>query len=161
MNSNNNYDINFAKGLVQNYGQNQWKYINQVFAPENILDARCAWFSISDLQNFLNQIQQPNPKGTPPATGVRIYFGAYGNTVPNPDNPDYNQLHTLLIIPTTPTADGLNTDFDATTGSSDFANMSSVSALNHGSLIPPPYNIVGINNMYQQGDLFMAYADNH
>src|ERR1035437_1745434 len=97
-----NIDINYAKGLVQNYGQNQWQIINVInkaFGP-GIKDSRSVWISLDDLQNFIQQIQQPNPAGVGPATGVRIYFGTYSATCPSPIQPDVNGLHTLLMIPT-------------------------------------------------------------
>ncbi len=155
------YDTAYAKGLVKNYKNNQWQIINANFAQYNIKDSRCVWLSIDDIQNFLTQIQQPNPAGTV-ATGVRIYFGAYSGEYPNPDNANYNHLHTLLMLPTHHNAtDGKDYDFDAFTGTSDFANLSTVSALNRGHLIPPPFNVAGTDNMYQQGNLFMDYADNY
>lgn len=155
------YDTAYAKGLVKNYKNNQWQIIDANFSQYNIKDSRCVWLSIDDIQNFLTQIQQPNPQGTV-ATGVRIYFGAYSGEYPNPDYTNYDHLHTLVMIPTHYNAtDGKNYDFDAFTGTSDFANLGTISALNHGHLIPPPSNISGTDNMYQQGNLFMDYADNY
>ena len=152
-------DINYARGLVTNYAQNQWEFINQAFGT-GIRDARCVWLSLDDLKAYIQQVEQPNPLGVV-TTGVRIYFGAYSQAYPAPGQEDYDCLHTLLMIPTFTGNDGLNYDFDATTGSSDFQNMNTVSAMNHGTLTPPPFTEVGPNNMYRQGDLFMAYADNY
>ena len=156
-----NLDINYAKGLVKNYAQNQWQIINQSM-PQGTIDSRCGWLSLVDLQNFIAEIQQQNPEGVGPATGIRIYFGTHSAQCPNPNQPNTDGLHTLLLIPTfTDPVTGLDTDFDAATGSTDFSKLITVSALNHDHLIPPPYNTSGQNNMYQQGDLFMDFADNH
>lgn len=152
-------DTSYAKGLVENYANNQWQFINAQFAQDGIKDSRCVWLSLTDIQNFLAEIQQQNPEGKA-TNGVRIYFGAYSAAAPSPVSADYNRLHALVMIPTYRGNDGKNYDYDAATGTSDFANLTTVSALNHGSLFPPPFNIAGPNNMYDQGNLFMKYADN-
>lgn len=152
------YDTSYAKTLVKNYANNQWQYINAAFSQYGIKDSRCVWLSLESLQGFINAIQTSNPLGTVP-NGVRIYFGAYSSEAPNPDNP-YNHLHTVVLLPTHSSTDGKNYDYDAITGSSDFANLTSVAALNRGGLIPPPDNVSGANNMYNQGDIFMDFADN-
>ncbi len=150
-------NTSYAKGLVKNYADNQWTIINQVFGPDyDIKDSRSVWLSLDTLKAFIDQIQQSNPTSKT-TSGIRIYFGAYSAAQPNPDN-DYDHLHTLLLMPTyLDGITGLNTDYDATTGSSDFANLSTIAVMNHGSLIPPPFD----NTMYHQGDVFMDYADNH
>ncbi len=152
-------DTLYAKNLVQNYKNNQWAIINNNFTPNyNIVDARCVWFSIADLQAFIDAIQQRNEAGIT-ATGVRIYFGAYSTDAPGAQS-DYNHLHTLMMIATHTGTDGKNYDFDAATGSSDFSSLQTITALNHGHSIPPPFSVSGPDNMYQQGNLFMDYADN-
>ncbi|MCD6011513.1 MAG: hypothetical protein K0Q79_1375 [Flavipsychrobacter sp.] len=152
-------NTSYAKGLVSNYKNNQWAIINSNFLPNyDIRDSRCVWFSIDELQGFLDSIKQPNAQEVN-ATGVRIYFGAYSTDTPGAQA-NYNHLHTLLMIATHSAADGKNYDFDAATGRSDFANLQMITALNQGHLVPPPFNVDGPSNMYQQGNLFMDYADN-
>lgn len=154
-----NYGMNtsYAKGLVKNYADNQWQIINQVFIQDEIRDARCVWLTLADLKAFISEIEKPNPESKI-TNGIRIYFGAYSTQQPHPVHYDYDRLHTLLMIPTfLDNTTGMNTDYDAATGSSDFSTLATITALNHGNLTPPPFN----SSMYQQGDLFMDYADNH
>lgn len=153
-----NMDINYAKGLVKNYANNQWQFINQVFAKDDIKDARCVWLNLAELKAFIAQIENAPAAGPGPATGIRVYFGAYSQVQPHPQQ-NYDRLHTLLMLPTVVTNDGKNTDYDAATGSFDFSTVESITALNHGTLTPPPYTVAGNSNMYNQGNTFMAYAD--
>lgn len=154
------YDTSYVKALVKNYADNQWQFINAVFAKDDIKDARSVWLDLNALQGFINAIQTPNPAGTTP-NGVRIYFGAFSTDDPHPDTTDYNRLHTVIMLPTHSAADGKNYDYDAITGSSNFANLTNIAVLERGALNPPPYSTSGPNNMYTQGDLFMDYADNY
>ncbi len=152
-------NTSYAKKLVQNYANNQWQIINADFTPNyDIKDSRSVWISLDDLKAFVQEIQTTNARGLT-TTGVRIYFGAYSQDCPSPVSTDYDHLHALLMISTYTGADGKNYDYDAPTGSSDFAQLSTVSAMNHGHLCPPPFTSTGVDNMYDQGTLFMKYAD--
>ena len=161
-----NINISFAKSLVSCYGQNHWQLVNNTFGMlisnplyPNVKDTRCVWFSIADLTAFLAEIQ---PETGTPATGVRIYFGEYSHdTLQDAPNTYIPGLATLLMIPTRTNALGKEEDFDVATGSSDFSALTTVTALNHGDCTPPPYRLTGVNNMYEQGNGFMRYADDH
>jgi hypothetical protein len=144
-------DINYAKGLALNYKNVQWQTINQGCMPVGKKDARSAWVSLSDLQSFIDQLKALNPN----TSGIRIYYGTHSAEFPNPIQPGTEGLHTLLMIPTIQSADGINHDFDAKTGSSDFSSLTTITAMNHDSLIPPPY----IGPYGPAGADFMDYVD--
>ena len=164
-------DTQFAAALIENYAENHWPTINNgcpslqqnPMAP-NVQDSRSVWFSLADLQNFINEFQQ---SGTPNTLGVRIYFGEYDRTTvsEDQDNVQYTGLHTLLMVPTLLGQDGYNHDFDPTTGSSDFSGAATICALNHGTLMPPPFLMKGNNsNQNNQQELnvgqdFMIFCD--
>lgn len=154
-------NTNYAKGLVQNYANNQWQIINANFEQRyGIKDSRSVWIGLEALKSFIQEVETTNQTDKT-TTGIRIYFGAYSQDVPSPISATYDHLHTLLMISTYTGADGKNYDYDATTGSSDFSQLAAVSAMNHGHLCPPPFNTSGQDNMYEQGTLFMAYADGY
>jgi len=157
-------DIPFAKALIENYAQNHWTTINnscpslqQNPSAPNVQDSRSVWFSLADLQNFISEFQQ---SGNQNQLGVRIYFGEYGPNIPvtEQDNPQYMGLHTLLMVPTLLGADGFNHDFDPATGNSDFTKSTDISALNHGTLAPPPFNANG-SQVANVGQDFMLFCD--
>jgi hypothetical protein len=75
-----------------------------------VADARCIWFSLDTLQNFLCNIKYySNKLGIGNSRlGVRIYYGMYNNSHGN-----YSGLHTLFMTPTFSNDIGsVNTDFD-------------------------------------------------
>jgi hypothetical protein len=144
-------DINYAKGVALNYKNDQWQYINAHF-PQGKTDARTAWFSIADLQNFINQLLVLNPN----TSGIRIYYGAHSAEFPNPNQPGTDGMHTVLLIPTILRNDNVNHDFDAATGSSDFSQLPAITAMEHADLIPPPCNAPEYSSV---GANFMDFVD--
>jgi hypothetical protein len=147
-------DLSFAKALVSNYRKNHWSMINggngRPACPSllqnpnfpTVQDSRSVWFSLDDLKDFIAEIESTTATGE---LGVRIYFGEYSTAMltTQPQNAQYAGLHTLLMVPTVEKADGFNHDFDPATGSSDFTTSVDMSALNHGTLIPPPFFLTG------------------
>jgi hypothetical protein len=165
-----NIDISFAKALVSNYGQYHWQLINNTLGKfianplyPNIKDSRSVWFSVATLRAFLDEIQ---PVAGTQATGVRIYFGEYcPDTLGQITDPLIDGLHTLIMIPTKlMVVDGLEHDIDIATGTTDFKTLpptATITALNHGTCVPPPYKMSGQGSMYEQGTGFMKYADDN
>ncbi len=155
-----------AQKLVNNYKNNHWKTLNTYCASlkqnnaPNAQDSRCVWFSLDDLQQFITQIAGQN------ADGIRIYFGEYSQDVINEMNNDdelagcipnvelYNGLATVVLIPTTD-IDGVSTDFNP--AAQDYSNPDDLSAFNHGSLVPPPFNVSG--SQLNAGLDFMVFCD--
>jgi hypothetical protein len=155
-------NVSFAKALIENYAQNHWTTLNNdcpsiLKNPEypNVQDSRSVWFSLADLQNFISEFQQ---SGSLSQLGVRIYFGEHKAELSPNQDAQYSGLHTLLMLPTLLGADGYNHDFDPATGSSDFSKSVTICALNHGSMIPPPFTINGSPEV-NVGDDFMLFCD--
>lgn len=170
--------INYFKALISNYRNNHWQTINtNLNNRSGAVDSRSVWFNLNQLKGFIYEIEknvaancQGNHCGK--ELGIRIYFGEYDNTT----NPTYAGYHTLVMVPTmkNPNREKWNTpeeniDFDysilnkcqpACPDSSiqslmallpDFGNTS-MGAMNHGGLIPPPDRVC-------TGARFMDYVD--
>jgi len=157
-----------AKKLVNNYTQNHWAIINSSPNFTNIQDSRSVWFDIGYLQKFISQL--------PPETdGIRIYFGEYSDDVIHeilqdqnlaqaiPNISQYSGLHTLVMIPTMPDADGVSYDFNMTDEdyNPDFSNPHALIAENHGTLQPPPFTSSAASAALEAitGQEFLAYCD--
>ena len=177
-------DISTAKKLINNYKQNHWTVINgscpSLHANPNfphVQDSRSVWFSIDDLQDFIDRATDGG------ADGVRFYFGEYSQDIIDaelqkgignvmPDFHNYTGLHTLVLIPTALDNAGISRDFnmqslanikaaDGTTVPhfpSAFSNQD-MAAENHGSLTPPPYYVGG--NAPNIGQDFMFFCDSN
>lgn len=160
-------DIATAQELISNYKQNHWTIINgccpslrQNPAYPNVEDSRSVWFSLDDLQNFINDINAAN------GNGIRFYFGEYSADIINayimqmqqnpPQNANGNAqaaianisqcvgLQTIVMIPTALNAStNLNCDFNIVTQDTTFDNPGDLAAENHGSMIPPPWPRTG------------------
>jgi hypothetical protein len=129
-------------------------------------DARSIWFDLETLKAFMYQVEYNAKKKKATIKneelGIRIYYAAYPNnskmralaasqTDPNFSyNPDYEKLHTLVMMPTIAAADGVNYDFnplDLTTfngfantprtGSTYNANSASYTTLSLGTSSAP------------------------
>jgi len=157
-------ETTFAAELIENYAQNHWTTINDACpslqqnpAYPNVQDSRSVWFSLADLQNFISEFQQSGNQNT---LGVRIYFGEYSADLVAKckGNAQYTGLHTLVMVPTILGQDGFNHDFDPATGSSDFTQSNTICALNHGTLAPPPFLVLGSPEV-NVGDDFMLFCD--
>jgi hypothetical protein len=171
-------DLSFAKKLLDNYRKNHWSMINggngrpacpsllQNPSFPNVQDSRSVWFSLDSLKAFISEIESA-PTTTTGQLGVRVYFGEYSadQLVSQPQNAQYAGLHTLLMVPTVASTDGHNHDFDPATGSSSFSGTTDLCALNHGTLIPPPFYLTGGTQgtaslpQVNMGQDFMIYCD--
>ena len=143
-------DLGTAAELIVNYKLNQWQAINNSCPSiqnlknagnPTLVDSRSVWFSATELQGFLDDIILAG------GNGIRFYYGAYTNDiVSDPQNAgagigQYNGLHTLVLIPTQAGAHGMPCDFNLDPDNA--ANLSGTSeypsAMNHGSMAPPPW----------------------
>ncbi|MEC4003703.1 hypothetical protein OX283_003475 [Flavobacterium sp. SUN052] len=116
------------KSMVTKYDNTQLDYIEN--APGSVVpeDAKAIWFDIETLKRFLYHVEfnvSKNPSlSRDKKLGIRIYYAAYPK---NADmrifaqsqtdstfsfNPDYENHHTLVMIPTITGADGENYDFN-------------------------------------------------
>jgi len=173
----NELDVNLIHNMVDNYKNRQLNYIKTSMLD----DAHSIWFDLETLKKFVYQLEYQAKKNETSATidklGVRIYYAAYPHKeimknykdidwfIGDDVRKDYQQLHTLVIIPTIRTKIG-DVDFNptdkstftgyglkenqvkygegstiATFGLSGGLQRSSANlrtgAQNHGTLIPP------------------------
>lgn len=138
--------IDFIQSIIAEYRDNQFKFSTENLGFE---DARSIWFDLPTLKNFIaeveNQAKLDNPELTDADLGVRMYFGAYPDNLPDGIVPEeYKKRHTLVMIPTKKenTEDGetYNQDFhsEGSSATARFAlSTQAVLALNHGTLSPP------------------------
>jgi hypothetical protein len=125
-------DVNHLKVVLENYREKIWDVINgtRMNQSTNSLifdntvsmgkaginysntDARCIWFSLETLKQFICTIEKNNAKLTNYATnlGIRFYYAVY-----EPDyNPDLGKAnrHTLFMVPTRSNGNEPAVDFD-------------------------------------------------
>ena len=140
---------------------------NTALLKSNSEDSRCIWFDITRLKEFIAIIENTTCgkkcDKNPVNYGIRMYYGRY----PNPQDKAFPQLnmlpqeyenhHTVFMVPTFDDGNGNHIDFDPRDGFSvekclptmmdgSHINAFGISvndnqALNHGDLIPPPYNV--------------------
>jgi hypothetical protein len=167
-----------VKSMVGTYGSNQLENIQN--APVNPVpeDAQSIWFDLETLKKFMYQIEY-NVNKYPAQSenkkiGVRIYYAAYpknalmrdfANHQTDPNfsyNPDYENKHTLVMIPTITGADGNNYDFNPLDVNSydGFASMSKKLNINY---ISDTYStlILGPGAVDEVDDVGNTSARNH
>ncbi|MBY0485627.1 MAG: hypothetical protein K2P85_00310 [Flavobacteriaceae bacterium] len=130
-----------VKSMVVKYDSVQLNNIQSATTNAVPRDARAIWFDLETLKKFMYHIEHNVSKNYTLSRnkkiGVRIYYAAYpknqkmkemASSQADPNfsyNPNYENLHTLVMIPTITGEDGINYDFnplDATTYSG-FVNM--------------------------------------
>ena len=172
-----------VKSMVTKYDGTQLRYIQTASNTIVREDAKAIWFDLETLKKFLYHIEHNVGKnyaeGHDKKLGVRIYYSAYPDASKMNDymsqqndttyqfDPAYENLHTLVMIPTITGENDQNYDFnplDKTTyngftgksarnpitspsyntlslgASSEVTNLNSpthTSARNHGTLFPP------------------------
>lgn len=169
--------IGLVSGMIEKYRQNQLRAIDEV-VPN---DANSIWFDLDTLKKFMYHIEkgvQTNSPNTAKKLGIRIYYAAYPeNTLwdqpgyealegflKDPITREYQNRHSLVMLPTILNKDGLDSDFNpfdpktyngyndnteikmyyskkkismmALTSTLN-ANNSRIMARNHGTLSPP------------------------
>jgi hypothetical protein len=192
----------FAHDIVQNYRLHHWHAANAVMAGFSVpgrADSRAIWFGLDRLKRFIYEIESRTgqnhnafyPNGYP-QLGIRIYFAEYPDsslwslqsselhakgylTTDLPYTSDFANTHTLILVPTYQ-KDGMDIDFDASTGGgftctrgdSATALILAPTIMNHGDENPPPWkcsvNPVGPVppdqlNSWSHGCTFMGFAD--
>jgi hypothetical protein len=154
------------KALISNYRNHHWAQINQHHfnGNPNKVDSRSVWFDLNTLKNFILNIEKSVADSCggdhcSKQLGIRIYFAEYGGAA-TPILPEYDSLHTLVMVPTmrmtTQVTGDANVDFDYahmqgcnplpidSTWPEFTALMPTIpmrGAMNHGTLIPPPYQV--------------------
>ncbi len=168
-----------ALAMVKNYTDNHLQVINDSLSLAQLRtsvhgtlspsDSRSVWFSLDDLNAFIQQIQDGVKSTCTGATGdlgIRIYFAQYpeaGNPLWNDPNVQselsnqskYAGMETVILVPTYNDANGNDVDFDPNISDGQ-GNPSSlgdiysgpsaslpnkIGVMNHGNLMPPPFVI--------------------
>jgi hypothetical protein len=119
--------IGHFKNVIQNYRTNIWDVVNtnshfntptsglngiNLKAVYKSTDARCIWFSLESIKQFICTIEKNNAKLQEPAEnlGVRFYYAVYENNA-SVDIEKRNR-HTLFMVPTFRDNSGAEIDFD-------------------------------------------------
>jgi hypothetical protein len=115
-----------VKSMVDKYSATQLNNIQTATSNSVPRDAKSIWFDVETLKQFLYHIEHNVAKNqsSKQNIGVRIYYAAYpknsemsllaqDQSDPNfTMNPSYENLHTLVMIPTISGSDGNNYDFN-------------------------------------------------
>ncbi len=75
--------------IIRNYKQDRWIQNSEKIGKE---DSLSAWWSIEELEGFLEQAKKHG------GDGVKFYFGAYD--ADNQEEPDYAERQTLVMVAT-------------------------------------------------------------
>lgn len=90
-----------GKILYDNYTNSNYKVINAT-RPEDMPDSRAYWYSLEDLEGYINYVKTEGAAKGYKNLGIRIYMGEYpenGGFDPRQD-PKYNGYQTVYLIPT-------------------------------------------------------------
>jgi hypothetical protein len=83
-----------AKELNQNFIKTRAKAIDSAIGKK---DAISCWFSIEELKEYIDFVEQEGKAKGIAVNGLRIYFGAYAK---NEKTPSKSNLSTVFFIPT-------------------------------------------------------------
>ncbi len=106
------------------------------FGAENDNNLSCSsWYSLEDLEGYINYVKQQALEKKVTVDGIRFYFGVYPK-----DSTDKSKVgqNTLFMCPTK--ASG---EFSKEDGESNSENITGISAMNYSSTGNPPKNDFG------------------
>lgn len=122
-----------AKELNECYKAKQ----NEGFGAENDSNFTCSsWYSLQDLEGYINYVKEEAAKKKISVDGIRFYFGVYPADYKDKDKAGQN---TLFMCPTT-SSSGFSAD-DGNDGNSE--DITGIHAMNYGSGGNPPKNSYG------------------
>ena len=113
-------DPSAAKEMIAKYAATRKRLIDETYG---INDTRSIWFSIEQLKNFVNGLDDN-------ASGIRIYLGAYSNAAAV-----YTDQTTIVAIQTVDVGNGRHVDTLQDPHCGGPGNGSD--PYNHGLLCPP------------------------
>lgn len=120
-------DTNHVDTLIRNYKRERWVHNTERIGKE---DSLSAWYSVEELEEFLQKIKSNG------GDGVRMYFGVY------PENydkkPEYSSRQTIVMVATRSkeTEEGIaNKDL--------YVNPGQILAYNMSAICPPTCNSGG------------------
>jgi hypothetical protein len=120
-------EIEHFRNVLENYRKNIWDSINNntIFNQPtkgmnhtglqpiyNSTDARCIWFSLETIKQFICTIEKNNARLNDPAQnlGIRFYYAVYESDYAK--DPLKRNRHTLFMVPTYSNGSGAEIDFD-------------------------------------------------
>jgi len=119
-----------SKELNQNFVKTRSKAIKNAIGKN---DALSSWFSIDELQKFIDDVKKEGKDQGKVVNGIRVYFGAYPKEDKNDKKKD---LSTVFLVPTEPYDSAMQKDGgDGDEGGNDIENLG---GLNNGSSGWPP-----------------------
>ena len=120
--------INFkqAQELNQNFVKTRTKAIDGAIGKK---DAISSWFSLEELKEYIAYVEEQGKLRNFDVNGLRVYFGAYSNTVNDVSKKD---LSTVFFVPTQAK---IKSDEN---GGGDNSDITDIDGLNQGQTGNPP-----------------------
>ncbi|WP_053002572.1 hypothetical protein [Kordia jejudonensis] len=102
---------------------------NEGFGAENDTNFSCSsWYSLEDLEGYINYVKEQALKKKISVDGIRFYFGVYPENAENKSKAGQN---TLFMCPTSPSIESCSKD------------VTGIHAMNYGDNGNPPQNEYG------------------
>ena len=117
-----------AKELNQNFVKTRAKAIDSTIGKK---DAISCWFSIEELKEYIDFVEQEGKAKGIAVNGLRIYFGAYAK---NEKDPSKSNLSTVFFIPTQSKISALKNELEASLN----MDITEIDGLNDGQYGNPP-----------------------
>lgn len=126
-----------CKELFNNYSAKNYAYINEKRSG-NSPDSRSYWYSVEELEGYINYIKTQGKRNGFKNLGIRIYMGQYHDTklIDDRQKPEYKGLQTIFMVPTSGDEQSKNgTNADPQEGNTDITTMF---GFDLSTLTPPP-----------------------
>ncbi|KFF09157.1 hypothetical protein [Chryseobacterium luteum] len=105
-------------------------------------DSRWYWFSVEDMEGYLNYVKETAKKQHLKNPGIRIYMGKYPANHPKNKmaKPEYAGYQTIFLVPTAQNMkkDNTGTMSKAMRSTDENMNVREMEVLNMTNLAPPP-----------------------
>ncbi len=109
---------------------------NKGFDAENDSNFACSsWYSLEDLEGYINYVKQEALKKKIPVDGIRFYFGVYPENTEDKSKAGQN---TLFMCPT-----AASKSFSEDNGDDNSEDVTEIFAMNYGDNGNPPKNEYG------------------
>lgn len=123
-----------AKALNNSFKEKQLKE----FGAKNDQSFCCSsWYSLEDLEGYINYVKEQANKQGINVDGIRFYFGIY------PKDDAKAGQNTLFMCPTKANDTLISRDGESATDDSNSEDVTSISAMNYGEGGKPPINTYG------------------